>query len=736
MRKEIVFLVLLICCLFICPLFGQNIQRDNSNELNEKEFIEKYAKWLPERIVSYGQLKGGARPDPNRDNLIWLKCDASKYESQWFFRIYFTAHDDAHIEAPYSDFFAKLKSSDYQIQVNYIPRYSIFPIFGRFYYVDFLEKFDESASEDIKYCLGVAHRLRSEEYPPEISLSHKSIVFLCMSPKQKEELRDREHTYNNKLHDYDVYVTDIQPPQNSQTKCRARIVLDSPGYRNIMREDWYEVGDILEFAQVKYRIINIVAPRELEIRGHKCHLIGYVELDPQAIPLEKLRMEETEEYPSQRPIPKPALTEEEKLEMRTWTITKADANNKNVSQKVIAAFLRINEQIVHLRYQDMRYDAIQLNRFSQSDQKLIHEIVSQRNQFSAVDGIDFSFLPQDKNSEYADEKREVLKHVIGEEIRLILKVKNVSSSSISIYKKQLSDNDCYDVYLYTGDWESMKSKFVKYKPISIEPKDWITLEPNEEYLHLFQQDKFAGWQLPRKGFTSNFSMLGTNRFVYQHEKLDMPLELRKKLVANGIPAKIFVGREYGMSGVISIQVIPPPIETKELLLQKVVKYIERTFTKAEVEEILKFNGGGDIYSDNAKDMIKTFLQTYTLAANELEALLIANVMIDGFERQEFVYRRLGMFGTDTAKQARDKMQVAAREKYKKELTDAVVENEMTNDDKEDLPDTTTPSEPSPQLSSPQPTTKSITQSTAIYFVLLFVLLFLVIIVALIYRRKR
>ncbi|MDR1290413.1 MAG: hypothetical protein LBK06_04345, partial [Planctomycetaceae bacterium] len=47
----------------------------------------------------------------------------------------------------------------------------------------------------------------------------------------------------------------------------------------------------------------------------------------------------------------------------------------------------------------------------------------------------------------------------------------------------------------------------------------------------------------------------------------------------------------------------------------------------------------------------------------------------------------------------------------------------------------TPLEPSPQ-SLPQPTTKSITQSTAIYFVLLFVLLLLVIIVALIYRRKR
>ncbi|MDR1053539.1 MAG: hypothetical protein LBL39_05135, partial [Planctomycetaceae bacterium] len=150
MKQQFLLILFSFAILILLPPFvvqAEDNQQDNSNELNEKEFIEKYEKWLPERIVSYGQLKGGARPDPNRDNLIWLKCDASKYESQWFFRIHFTAHDDARFAVPYPDFFKKLKPSDYQIQVNYIPRYSIFPIFGRFYYVDFFENFDESASK-------------------------------------------------------------------------------------------------------------------------------------------------------------------------------------------------------------------------------------------------------------------------------------------------------------------------------------------------------------------------------------------------------------------------------------------------------------------------------------------------------------------------------------------------------------------------------------------------------------
>jgi ABC-type Na+ efflux pump permease subunit len=125
------------------------------------------------------------------------------------------------------------------------------------------------------------------------------------------------------------------------------------------------------------------------------------------------------------------------------------------------------------------------------------------------------------------------------------------------------------------------------------------------------------------------------------------------------------------------------------------------------------------------------LQLYSLSAEELEKILVKYSEIEGFDRNEFVYRRLAMFNSELSKQTRKKMKSVALEKYKKELTDAVVEAEKTNDDAEDLPAPTTASQLSPNTSA-QPTT----QQTMMYFLLLFILLFLVIIVALIYRRKK
>jgi subtilase family serine protease len=121
---------------------------------------------------------------------------------------------------------------------------------------------------------------------------------------------------------------------------------------------------------------------------------------------------------------------------------------------------------------------------------------------------------------------------------------------------------------------------------------------------------------------------------------------------------------------------------KELLLQKSVKYIERTFSKDEVAEIVKQNGGVDVYSENAKDQIKVFLQLHSLSPIELEKLLIKYSDIEGFDRMESVYRKLAMFNTDESKQTREKMKSVALEKYKKELTDSPVETNNINDDDE------------------------------------------------------
>jgi hypothetical protein len=179
-------------------------------------------------------------------------------------------------------------------------------------------------------------------------------------------------------------------------------------------------------------------------------------------------------------------------------------------------------------------------------------------------------------------------------------------------------------------------------------------------------------------------MIGGNGFVYRYDKLDIPLELRKKIVANGTPAKIFVGGLAVLPATIAIEIIPPPIEVKELLLQKSAKYIERTFSKDEVAEIVKQNGRVDVYSENAKDQIKVFLQLYSLSPSELEKLLIKYSDIEGFDRMESVYRKLAMFNSDESKQTREKMKSVALEKYKKELTDTPIEtNNIKDDNNED-----------------------------------------------------
>ncbi len=79
-----------------------------------------------------------------------------------------------------------------------------------------------------------------------------------------------------------------------------------------MREAWFKTGDVLEFNDKGHKIINIVMPRMLdeEIRGHKCFLVGYIELDPEPIPLENPHTEEVTPLP-EPPVLKPVLAPEE-----------------------------------------------------------------------------------------------------------------------------------------------------------------------------------------------------------------------------------------------------------------------------------------------------------------------------------------------------------------------------------------------------------------------------------------
>ncbi|MDR1486323.1 MAG: hypothetical protein LBT09_16080, partial [Planctomycetaceae bacterium] len=542
MRTKNYILILSICCLLTCQLFGQEILQKESADLSDDEFIERYNKLLPERLETPFRGTSSMPPIWDRNNCIQFYCYGYKDKGKWLYtaQIQRIPHDAVNI-SPFRDFMRQLFDSYYSTIVEYTPRYSIVPIFGRFYYIDSLENLDELEKSKIDHGPGIAYRLESNEYPENISLSKKSIVFFRSTPRTKS-FKDDPGSTSGRLYKQDIYVRDINLLPDSKTEYHVNIILTRPG-KGIripadLREGWYKVGDILEFAKAGHRITNIVAPRviEKEIRGHKCYLIGYIELAPEPIlQLQQPAFEEIEEvFP---PQPEPALTEEEKAEMRTWHVTRIENNKKKV-YKITAAFNELGDsklgtEWVGLRYSNMNYTSIPLHAFSESDQKLIRDIVSQRQKFSAEMGIDFSFVPHETYKQEVDGESVTITQVIGEDIRLTLKAKNISNDTISIYKKRLSNSECYNVYVSSQRGKSIKSMFIKYQPVSLDSTDWITLKPKEEYLYSIPQSKFARWRLPQNGESANFSMIGGNGFVYRYDKLDIPLELRKKIVANG-----------------------------------------------------------------------------------------------------------------------------------------------------------------------------------------------------------
>jgi hypothetical protein len=668
-------LVLFLITTLATSNYCQEEQLKEVNQLKNQEFMKRYEKWLPERIISDPSSTSNNPPVPDPTKTIYFFGEMYKQKDKnirWGSMFIYCYNHAKNEICPFPNFVEQLLKIQYSVEMIGVQQYSIFPLFGSFYCVDCPE-----GNEEANVWEASIGRIRREELPKNVTLKMESFVFTCNSEYQKKSGNPSGYLYS-----YRIFVTEIEKITPDKENLQAKIKVISYGSRQIVREGWYKIGDVIEFSHFSHKVINIVASRELdkEIRGHKCNLIGYVELDPVAIPLDKPKLEEIEILPAppEPPAPKPELTNEEKTEMRNWKLIYPE----NKTLEIQAAFINLENERVTLRKPNTDYESISLKRFSQSDQNLINNIVEQRKKFSTDEGIQFEIVPAAKNPDYYDEEKSVLKQVIGEPINLSLKISNISDFAILVFKPKLLDYNSYE--LTKGYFKDMKQK--RKNKITLETlgniHNWIKLKPKEEYYCEIPQKLFSQWELPVSDTDTNFSRVGFYLFIYNYNCLDMPLDMRKKLMENIVNAKIFIGKKYTTLDSQSIQFVPPPIEMKELLLQKSVKYIERTFSKNEVAEILKQNDGVDVYSENAKDQIKVFLQLYSLSPNELEKLLIKYSDIEGFDRMESVYRKLSMFNSDESKQTREKMKSVALEKYKKELTDSPIETINTDDNNE------------------------------------------------------
>ncbi|MDR2641468.1 MAG: hypothetical protein LBC74_01605, partial [Planctomycetaceae bacterium] len=592
---ETYILLIVLLLIFAGHIFCQERQENYAESKTDEEFVQKYERWLPELLISPPRSTSDNPPHPNINGGIRFFGEIYKQgkKDNILCRVVFhwSEHPIYH-DCPFPELMKQLVKIHYNFNVSEVPLYTVFPLLGRFYYVDSLE----GGREGKNSWQAFVRRLKKNELPEDIKLHKESIVFTINTELQKKHGDNSGHLYS-----YRIFVTDIAKINPDNADLHAKIKVIGNGSRQIEREGWYKIGDVIEFSHFSHKIINIVSSRELdkEIQGHKCNLVGYIELAPEAVPLDKPKLEEIEILPDppERPAPEPKLTNEEKAEMRIWKVITPE--NKTV--EVQAAFVKLENERVTLIKPNTDYGSLHLKYFSASDQKFIRDIIEQRKKYSAEAGIKFELISLSANPIFweEDEENETLLQVIGEKIELALKIKNVSNDIISICKAKLQTSNSYNVSIIGG---YIKSVFGSEQPvpISFNQKDWLTLKPGEEYVYPIPQNKFASWRLPQNGEKINFSHVGYYVFSFRHDRLDIPLEIRKKLVESGIPGKIYVGAEHGFAALRSFQFDPPPIEHKEFLLQKVIKYIERSFSRDEVAEILKENEGVDVYSDNAK----------------------------------------------------------------------------------------------------------------------------------------
>jgi hypothetical protein len=361
---------LILCvCLFLfsqeCFALDQENQNKYSSNQGNNTFLEQYEKWLPNPIISEpmpaSSEEGPLMPSNLPHNMNFFSSGGHGY-TNLSFGIYFDSNSGRSFSrlagknleqyCPFPNFIERMVEFGYTTANYPVARYSIFPLLGRLYYID-----SPDAQDDKSEWIGYAYRLKPEEYPKEVNLSHESFVF----PYDGQEC--------GTLHNYAIEILNIEHRQN-EALLSARIYLRSPGSRKISRGGWYKIGDILQFYDKGHKIINIVAPRELknEVRGHHCHLIGYIELAPEPIVLEKPHYEEVEILPEPS-LPKPQLTKEEKDNMRIWHSV------DGIEKEGVFIELRANNDVV-IKAPDSGFHVVPLNTFSSEDQILIRQLAT------------------------------------------------------------------------------------------------------------------------------------------------------------------------------------------------------------------------------------------------------------------------------------------------------------------------------------------------------------------------
>jgi hypothetical protein len=294
---------ILYLLLTIPQSFADEVVDERAKEQEELKFFAQYDRWLPAQLIDKRPDDSGpGRPPSNLPDDTEFSCIATLKGNARIFSFYYLTYFQNQTDlCPFPELMTQLAKGGYSTYMSGIPRYSIIPFFGRFHLLDCPNGKKTEKRWDV-----TAFRLKREEEPKGITLNRKSIVFLYTTPEQDKKgfSECRNHFY-----DYSIYIEYIK--LNTQTK-----ILIASRINEKYREDIYKVGDILEFSKFGHKIINIVAPQELKdpIRGHKCFLVGYVELDPTPIPLTNPHLDEIipPEYPAP---PESELTAEEKKDI-------------------------------------------------------------------------------------------------------------------------------------------------------------------------------------------------------------------------------------------------------------------------------------------------------------------------------------------------------------------------------------------------------------------------------------
>ena len=268
MRKTVPLLFALYL-ISICPVaWSQELGTARNNtlaETNEASFFELYENWLPKQIVSSpSPARSDTPPQPNLPNGMefggggYISNDTQSLGNERLFNAYFAVgkylHEDEspyvpddefilgiHIRCPFPDFLRQLSKAGYKMGVNNAPRYTVFPMLGRFYCIDCPEGKDSD-----KLWLTSAFRLQPTEEPAGITVQRESIVF------------PYSNSFNNgRLYGYIVVVKEFVSDTENPLLYRAKVGLwRSTGTRQL-REAWFTVGDVLEFYDKGHKIINI-----------------------------------------------------------------------------------------------------------------------------------------------------------------------------------------------------------------------------------------------------------------------------------------------------------------------------------------------------------------------------------------------------------------------------------------------------------------------------------------------